>query len=672
MKLFKPITTLLAITVAASAIRAKSDDPFGPDGVCNNPYPTFDLSKSNQPLVEPLRIRPDENGTTKVQLSLNLAHYIGPSYTTIMRTYNEMAPGPTIHVIPGGTMELELINCLHEPLGFDEHNSFSTPNTTNIHTHGPHISGKYPGDDIFMNLGPNSSMHFEYAFPSNHMPGTHWIHPHFHGSTSLQTGQGVAGMLIVDPPDNYHIPDEIKNMPEVRMMVQNINVPHLRAAANVSQDDVTNYVDHNFKVTNTSTTADILMLVNMQFVPVVTMEKDVWVRWRMVLSSIDKTLAFLSETGQCEFKLLAKDGIFLNDAPRNVTTVILSPGNRADVAVRCSKIGQENMKTAGHDRVPLVSGYGGFNPDTQPTILVVDVVAPSGQFNKFELEPFDAPTPCYLVDLQDVDACEIETTFSNVYHCINRPSQLRPWPSTQTPRDLCGVYGPDGNGGGGDPSVFFPFKNKDNYVLEFPVGTVQQLTLGVASFHPYHQHVNAFQITSININNPNLNLTVDVATWYQVGDHQDTLQLPNFRDSPETSVTVRYQADYFTGKMVQHCHMLDHEDQGMMAVYSINGEEGTMWDKARDINPTCIMPDQSSKDDDDEGSGSAASEGGSKKRKLGSKASEDKSSNKSTKGSKRRTCNKEIIFGPLPSYGYDIYAEVSDIEVEKEYVDGGH
>eukprot|EP00985_Skeletonema_marinoi_P018467 scaffold10312_cov141-Skeletonema_marinoi.AAC.9 len=582
-----------------------------------------------------------------------------------------MAPGPTIHVQPGGTMELELINCLHEPLGFKEHNSFSAPNTTNIHTHGPHISGMPPGDDIFVNLGPNSSMHFEYKFPSNHMPGTHWIHPHFHGSTSLQVGQGVAGMLIVDPPhEDYPIPRQIKDMPEIRMMFQNINVPHLRSAANISQDDVTNYVDHNFEVTNTSTSANILMLVNMQFVlPKVTMEKDVWVRWRMVLSSVDKTLAFLSETGQCEFKLLAKDGIFLNDAPRNVNTVILSPGNRADVAVRCSEIGQENMKTVGRERVPLVRGYGGFDPETQPTILVVNVVDPSGGSSKVELEPFDAPTPCYLVDLQDVKACDIETTFTNVYHCINRPSQPpRPWPRTQTPSDLCGVYGPSGNGGGGNSSLFFPFKNKDNYVLDFPVGTVQQLTLGAVSFHPYHQHVNAFQITSININRPDLKLTDDVAAWYQVGDHHDTLQLPNFQDSPETSVTVRYQSDYFTGKMMQHCHMLDHEDKGMMTVYSIHGEEGTMWDKARDINPTCIMPDQiqsmrmtrkteseSSKDI----SGTAA---------AGSSKSTKSKGSKNSKGGVE-TCNKEIYFEPLPSYGYDTSAE--DLDAEKDYVDGG-
>lgn len=471
----------------------------------------------------------------------------------------------------------------------------------------------------------------------------------------MQVGQGVAGMLIVEENEDYNIPDEIKNMPQINLLFQNINVPHLQGAAIVSGDDVTNYTDHNFEWTNTSTTADILMLVNMQYIPVVQVELNVWYRLRMTMSSIDKTLAFLSKTGTCELKLIAKDGIFLNDAPRDITTVILSPGNRADVAIKCSEIGLHNMTIAGRDRIPLVGGYGSFNPATQPTIFVVDVVESSSGSSEIELEPFQVGTPCYLVDLQDIDPCDVTTTFTNVFHCVNPPPPPSQWPGRQTSLDTCGVYGPSGNGGGGDPDIFFPFKNKDNFVLDFPVGTVQEIQLGAASFHPYHQHVNSFQIISININvvpdQPGGTLTDDVATWYQVGDWQDTLQLPNFQDSPETSVTVRFQSDYYTGRMVQHCHMLDHEDKGMMAVYKISGQEGTMWDEACEINPTCIMPEQSS-----------STSGKSRKLRIGGKCSKD-SKSKSTKASKTKTskrpkssqsCNKKFsAFKALPSYGYD-------------------
>ena len=684
---------LLSSTLLYHVASESSTDHFGPGGVCSNPYPTFKLSEKYQPLQQAPRIMPDDSGVTKVQLSLNLAYYEGPSYNTIMRTYNGMTPAPTIHVVPGGSLEIELINCLHPPLGLtgeEALNRFSNPNTTNLHTHGPHISGEDPGDNIFRTVEPQEVEHYKYDFPDNHMPGTHWYHPHFKGSTALQVGQGVAGMLIIDPPDDYPLPDYINDMPEINLLVQNINVPHLRVAADVSQDEVTDYIDHNFEMTGASTEADILMLVNMQFMPVVEMQADTWYRWRMGMSSIDKTIGFISDTGVCEFQLLAKDGVFLNDAPRAVDMIILSPGNRADIAVRCTREGKENMNIMGmrtDPALPLVPGYGGFEPGAQPVVFIVDVVKKADnlfdralQQSNIELKPFSVPTPCYLVDLRDVDACDIETTFTNVYRCIPSP----PWPGRQSPDDLCGVLGPPGDGGGGDIDDFFPFKNKDHFVLEFPVGTVQEILLATASFHPYHQHVNKFQIQAIHITTTNV--TKEVGNWYQVGDWQDTLQLPNFQDAPETSVTIRFQSDSYTGRMPQHCHMLDHEDKGMMAVYNVYGKEGTIWPGAREINPTCILPStndspytsmasasgitdtmssqsaKSSKDTSEQDSSAKASKDstssskGGKLRMLGSTKSSKSKRSKGVRG-KSRKCNKKIEYKPLPSYGFDKIGE---------------
>ena len=88
-------------------------------------------------------------------------------------------------------------------------------------------------------------------------------------------------MLIVDVPEDYSLPTALKEMPEIPMVVQNINVPRLRDPANVSKDEVTNYIDHNFKRTNVTTSSEILMLVNMQFMPLVRMEVNKWYRWRI-------------------------------------------------------------------------------------------------------------------------------------------------------------------------------------------------------------------------------------------------------------------------------------------------------------------------------------------------------------------------------------------------------
>ena len=383
-----------------------------------------------------------------------------------------------------------------------------------------------------------------YEFNENHMPGTFWYHPHLHGSSALQVGQGAAGMLIVDHPADYDIPDVIKDMPEHQMVFQHMSLDILRESSSISDDEVTNWVDHNFNMTNTTTDLTNFMLVNMQFLPEVTMEVDKWYRWRMALSSVRESIcestsnmkvfyfkstkrapmltqygfctnltssntAFFSQSGACEFQLLAKDGIYLTDAPRTVPAIILSPGNKADVAVRCSKIGQEYMNATDLAFDPK---FGGFNPETQfaqdsppkyqdvytsvgnfhdpelqPIVMVIDVVsAPGTKEPDGDLEPFTVPTPCYLVDLRELNETEIEIGhFINEYWCKN-PGQgnavaLPPdgtyWPSRTTPDDTCGVFGPYGVGGGLTPTMenLIPFSNSSVYINDFEVGSIQEI-----------------------------------------------------------------------------------------------------------------------------------------------------------------------------------------------------
>ena len=69
--------------------------------------------------------------------------------------------------------------------------------------------------------------------------------------------------------------------------------------------------------------------------------------------------------------------------------------------------------------------------------------------------------------------------------------------------------------------------------------------------HPFHIHVNPLEVFSIK--DPNGNETLTHPLW------RDTIILRG-------GWTVRFRTNYkrFKGKFVQHCHILDHEDQGMM------------------------------------------------------------------------------------------------------------
>ena len=67
-------------------------------------------------------------------------------------------PGPTIRMEACQTYELTYTNNLEGPNPGGEWNHMKDPNTTNIHTHGLHISGESPADDVlFVELTPGDS-----------------------------------------------------------------------------------------------------------------------------------------------------------------------------------------------------------------------------------------------------------------------------------------------------------------------------------------------------------------------------------------------------------------------------------------------------------------------------------------------------------------------------------
>ena len=126
MKLSLPAALYLAVVASATENDSILDQ-------CQKSLPTVDLSGAFMPLNKPAKYLPDENGVTKVKLFYDVVDYVGASFTTIVRTFNGGLPGPTLHVVPGGSLELELINCLHSPVGFDgpdEHNRYHHPNAT--------------------------------------------------------------------------------------------------------------------------------------------------------------------------------------------------------------------------------------------------------------------------------------------------------------------------------------------------------------------------------------------------------------------------------------------------------------------------------------------------------------------------------------------------------------
>ncbi|KAH8048863.1 ATPase [Aureococcus anophagefferens] len=86
-------------------------------------------------------------------------------------------------------------------------------------------------------------------------------------------------------------------------------------------------------------------------------------------------------------------------------------------------------------------------------------------------------------------------------------------------------------------------------------------------------HINPYQLQTID---------VEDETYFQVGDWHDSLAFEGGEDA-----RVRMSVDTFTGKMILHCHILEHEDEGMMAVYDVRGDEGDVVSQAEALDLTC-------------------------------------------------------------------------------------
>ena len=123
-----------------------------------------------------------------------------------LRSYGGCHAGPTIEVLPGNTLHIDLINtlstndpsCLPPPQdGLDLPAGVGCFNTINLHTHGLHVSPAGNSDNVLLNIAPQTEFPYEINIPGDHPAGTFWYHAHRHGSTATQVASGASGILVI-------------------------------------------------------------------------------------------------------------------------------------------------------------------------------------------------------------------------------------------------------------------------------------------------------------------------------------------------------------------------------------------------------------------------------------------------------------------------------------------
>jgi FtsP/CotA-like multicopper oxidase with cupredoxin domain len=538
------------------------------------------------------------------------AHRIGGD-PVWLRGYNGGLAGPVLRLRPGDTLRVDMVNRLpgtpcnrpragtHGHHGGGEDPECPKPlnephgfNTTNLHTHGLWVSPVGNGDNVLLSLFPGDEFQNEIKIPPDHPPGTHWYHAHHHGSVALQVSSGLAGLLIVeggldDVPEIAQARQEILVFQQVSYSARDcvgedgedvrppdqrrIDAgciesyanfgpgiwPHVKAAAAggrapAADESELRHTTVNGQVQPTlfARPGEVVRLRAVHAGVRETISLSIWPhesreKTRELMDRLDERVLgatarpprprdYLREEGQgriVPLHELAVDGIAFGRVDE-VWSVELQPGYRSDLLVRFDRPGDYVVLDA-------AAGSGAqLRPDDGPErTRILAYVRVSGDPSAMEL-PTDEDV-AGLAPYPPIEDDEIAGCQDNVFNIRNvaDPSRIaftvndQPYDPALRPRTV-------------------------------PLGRAEEWRL-VSKFvnHPFHIHVNPFEVVA-NPNDPrSRNVWRD--TLLVMGP-DDARYARTRQELYDRVIRVRTRYRRYVGTYVLHCHILDHEDQGMM------------------------------------------------------------------------------------------------------------
>jgi len=498
------------------------------------------------------------------------------------------------------------------------------PNSTNLHTHGlhvypdiypqpftppgqspdtstpPKVYGDFVVDDPEQGIKPGETRQYEYRIRDDHPAGTYWYHPHLHGSSAMQVGSGMAGALIIEGP--------IDDVPQIAAAQERVFV------FQAPLYDSTGRLE-SFAFAASITNNEPPFMINGVRQPTILMKTGEVQNWRFInagtfnmlnLSLQQHTLYQYSHDGNPRrtFKVLPPlpDSAMTPPTPPPATypeAVVLGVGNRTTVLVKAGAPGTYQLRN-----FPVENGRnpaGVLPGDVVATVVVLDDPYP------MSLPPEPLPVTPFLAPITDEEIAangglkrtivmrvitsskgppEIPAPFTGVAATplVQPGGELPDWvfeqfyPPDQTAKlsqiaNKVYALGSAGNASTpspGMPTTYIPFQSKKAITQMVALNAVEEWTiLNMNNIrHPFHIHVNPMYVVAVN--------GVRLAEPYWA----DTVPMP-FNDNPPppgtdtpttvTSVTFRMRFLHYTGRYVMHCHMLVHEDMGMMQGVTVVG-----------------------------------------------------------------------------------------------------
>jgi blue copper oxidase len=464
--------------------------------------------------TNPLFIPPTLTGTTFNLNVQNGTTQFWNGITTNTYGINGNILAPTIIVNKGDSITLNVTN-----------NLSGAGNATTMHWHGLHVAPQYDG-------GPHQVISqgstWSPSFKILNDAGTYWYHPHGDNKTDRHVSKGLAGMLIV------------KDATEGALTLpRTYGIDDFPIILQTKEFDILNQIA-------IATFFDTVTMVNATRNPFVNLPSQI-VRLRLLNGASQRTF-MVGFSNNMNFQLIGNDDGLL-DVPQTTNRLLLSNGERAEILLDLTN----NL----NDTLFLES----FGSELPKGIFGADSVGDAGvnQITDYYLNPLNG-TDFNFLQINVIP--QTATPITTIPTTLIPQTSLMPDANTiyrHFEIDTIGGMGITPNYANGpfafNQKLFKMDSINEKIILNSKeIWTIHNKTM-VA--HPFHIHDVTFNVLDINGIPP---------PAYIKGKKDVVLVMPGdsvrfiteFKDFSNDTVPYMY-----------HCHVLHHEDDGMMGSFIV-------------------------------------------------------------------------------------------------------
>src|SRR5246127_3265928 len=475
----------------------------------------YDLESGNRPIDRDAH--PPELRARDHVLSLTLHAGIASDGKSSF-FFNGQPKAPTLRLSAGDQLKITYVNdlpakppekCLAGPC----------MDMTNLHFPGLTVSPDVPQDNVLSMMAmPGQSLRYTVQIPKDHPPGLYWYHTHPHGESYRQALDGMSGAIVIGGMDRYF--PEIKTLRERILILRDAELEQGDSSSTILKSAAQLAPYGCGAATGEATRVFTVNGVVRPKIAIASGEKQFW---RIVNTSPD--LYADLEVDSESMTVVAFDGMPLTYHDHNRHTeklrhVLLAPAGRVEVIVE----GSQRGGTASLRSLCVNTGADG---DPNPSMVLADL-----DTNAKEL----APTP----------SVEAAPYAKAIYRPL--PNRMRDQLERRAP-DFTVKFTEDKKGFYINDRKFAP---DDEPMTRVKVGTYAhwRVTNATNEIHPFHIHQVHFLVYE------------QAGTLLRRPEWKDTV---NLAPNESLDLIMDFTDPIIRGVSVFHCHLLKHEDKGMMA-----------------------------------------------------------------------------------------------------------